>query len=77
MPLSWFYEDYEDDEEIAKSVDDICLSCPVMKECLLDATDNKDYGVRGAIYLNNGKPDKMRNAHKTPEIWERIQAKLK
>lgn len=76
MELSWFYEDYEDDVEIAKSVDEICLSCPVMKDCLMDGTDNKDYGVRGGIYLNNGKPDKMRNEHKTEEVWERIKAKL-
>lgn len=76
MPLSWFYEDYENDEELAKAMDDVCLSCPVMKDCLMDATDCKDSGLRGAIYLDNGKPDKARNAHKTPEVWARIREKL-
>lgn len=77
MSLNWFYEGYEDDEELAKAMDEICLSCPVMNECLMEATDNKDFGLRGAIYLNNGKPDKMRNQHKTPEVWARIQERLK
>lgn len=77
MPLDLFYETYEEDVEIAKAVDERCLSCPVMKECLLDAVENKDSGVRGAIFLNNGKQDKQRNLHKTPEVWERIQARLK
>jgi hypothetical protein len=76
MELNLFYEIYEDDVEIAKAMDDVCLSCPVMKECLMDAYDNKDSGLRGAIYLNNGKPDKMRNAHKTEETWKKIQEKL-
>ena len=76
MDLNLFYELYEDDEEIAKAVDERCLSCPVFKDCLMDATDNKDYGVRAAIYLSNGKPDKMRNAHKTEETWKRIQERL-
>jgi hypothetical protein len=76
MDLNLFYEDYEADEELAKAMDEVCLSCPVMKDCLMDGTDRKDSGLRGAIYLNNGKPDKMRNQHKTPEVWARIQERL-
>jgi len=76
MDLNLFYELYEENEEIAKAIDERCLSCPVFKECLMTATDDKDYGVRGAIYLSNGKPDKQRNAHKTPEVWSRIQERL-
>lgn len=71
-----FYEAYEEDEEIAKAMDDVCLSCPVLKDCLLEGVDNKDFGLRGGTYLNNGKPDKMRNQHKTPEVWAKIQERL-
>lgn len=77
MELDWFYDGYEADEELAKAMDEVCLSCPVMKECLMEGTDNKDYGLRGAIFLNNGKPDRMRNQHKTEEVWARIQERLK
>ncbi len=77
MELDWFYDSYEADEELARAMDDTCLRCPVLKDCLMDATDNKDYGLRGGIFLNNGKPDKMRNQRKTEEVWARIQEKLK
>lgn len=76
MDLELFYEAYEDDEELAKAMDEVCLSCPVLKDCLMDGTDNKDYGLRGGIFLNNGKPDKMRNQHKSPEVWEKIRERL-
>lgn len=76
MLLDWFYDDYENDKEMAKAMDDICLTCPVLKDCLMEATDNKDFGLRGGIYLNNGKPDKQHNQHKTPEVWARIKEKL-
>lgn len=77
MELNWFYNDYVADTELAKAMDEVCLSCPVMKECLFDANAMKDSGLRGGIYLDEGKPDKLRNAHKTPEVWERIQERLK
>lgn len=76
MDLNWFFEDYETDEELAMSMDEVCLSCPVMKDCLYEAMDMKDDGLRGAIYLSKGKPDKEKNSHKTPEVWARIQEKL-
>lgn len=77
MELSWFYEAYETDEELAKAMDEVCLSCPVFKGCMMDAVDNKDYGLRAAVYMDNGKPDKQRNKHKTPEVWARIQQRLR
>ena len=76
MELDWFFDAYEADEELAKAMDEVCLSCPVLKDCLTDAMDNKDYGLRGGIFLNNGKPDKMRNSHKTEEVWQRIRERL-
>lgn len=76
MQLSWFYEDYEEDEELAKAMDDVCLSCPVLKDCLMNATDSKDFGLRGGIYLNNGKIDKNANKHKTDEVWSMIRGKI-
>lgn len=74
-----FFEKYEKDKTIAKQVDEMCLSCPVMKQCAQYAID-KDHlekGVWGGIYWNgSGAPDKDMNAHKTPEVWERIKEKM-
>ena len=33
MPINWFYDDYETDKELAKQVDQICMHCPVIKQC--------------------------------------------
>lgn len=71
-----FFEKYESDQEIAKAMDEVCLSCPVLAKCLMEAIDDKDYGLRGGIFLSNGKTDTAKNAHKTPEVWARIKEKL-
>lgn len=76
MELSKFFEDYEDDKVVAAQMDNVCLSCPVMKECFSNAVRDKDYGLRAAIYFTNGKPDRQHNEHKTEEVWNRIRERL-
>lgn len=76
MPTRLFYEDYESDEQVAKMVDDACLSCPVMAMCLTAGMDNDEWGVWGGIYLVSGKMDDNRNSHKTPEVWEKIKERI-
>lgn len=71
-----FYEAYESDAEHAKAIDAMCLSCPVMVQCLEAGMDQGEWGVWGGIYLVSGKPDDARNSHKTEEVWERIRERL-
>lgn len=73
MPINIFYEDYESDPAFAKTVDEICMACPVQRECLLAGAGNNEHGVWGGIYLSSGTPDPQRNAHKTPKIWKEIK----
>ena len=73
MPVSWFFEDYESDKELAKQIDQICISCPAIQYCYKEALANKDWGVRGGIYLVRGKADRSYNQHKTPEVWRKIK----
>jgi hypothetical protein len=75
MDTNLFFDKYESDVNIATSIDEACLSCPVMKICHEAGVANNDYGVWGGIYLNSGVADKARNAHKTKEIWKRLKAK--
>lgn len=73
---SLFFEEYESDQTTACQVDEMCLSCPVFKECA-EFGQNGQWGVWGAVYWNGaGKPDQMRNTHKTPEVWEQIKERL-
>lgn len=71
-----FYDLYESDETQAKITDQICLSCPVLKECLTAGIENNEHGVWGGIYLTSGKPDENRNAHKTEDVWETLRERI-
>jgi hypothetical protein len=70
------YDRYEVDEELAEAVDQKCLSCPVMIQCLSWAVDNNEWGVWGGIFLTNGKPDINRNKHKTQDVWQEIKEQI-
>lgn len=76
MPTNMFYDDYESDVQVAKIVDEACLSCPVMAQCLERGVENGEWGVWGGVYLVSGKQDKNRNAHKTADIWEAIRERI-
>lgn len=77
MEIAWFYDMYEAEDMFARAVDETCLSCPVIKECGLAGMQG-EFGVWGGIYwAGAGKPDKAKNAHKSPEVWKAIQEKYK
>jgi len=75
MDTNLFYEKYEADSNIAKSIDEACLSCPVIKMCHESGVQNSEYGIWGGIYLNAGTTDKSRNLHKTTDVWKRLRSK--
>jgi hypothetical protein len=75
MDTNLFYEKYEVDVNIAKSIDSACISCPVSKFCYEAGVENNEHGVWGGIYLNSGSLDKSKNLHKTNEIWKTIKVK--
>lgn len=71
-----FFDTYETDVEVAKQIDEGCLSCPVMKECSAKGMGG-EYGVFGGVYWNgSGRPDFNRNAHKTEAVWTKIKNRL-
>lgn len=73
MELNDFYDNYETSDSVAKSVDEACLSCPVIAQCLQAGVENNEWGVWGSVYLTSGKPDMNKNSHKTPEVWKAIK----
>ena len=73
MDTNLFFEKYETDVNIAKNIDEACLSCPVAKMCYESGIENNEYGVWGGVYLNAGSIDNSKNTHKTPEIWKKIK----
>jgi len=75
MDVNLFFDKYEADSEIAKNIDEACISCPVNKICYETGVDKNEYGVWGGIYLNSGSVDKTRNGHKSPETWKKLKGK--
>ena len=75
MDTNLFYDKYESDSNIAKSIDEACLSCPVIKMCYDAGVDNEEYGVWGGVYLNAGSINRSRNTHKDQETWKRLKKK--
>lgn len=75
MEPNLFFDLYETDINIAKSIDEACLTCPVIKICHQIGVDNNEYGVWGGVYLNSGSVDTNKNEHKTPETWKRLKRK--
>lgn len=67
-----FFERYERDPILAKQVDEICLHCPVRRQCYREGVEGKRDGVWGGVYLDAGNVDKTKNAHKTDEVWDRL-----
>lgn len=73
MSINWFYDDYENDKVIANTADQVCLNCPVIKQCYKEGVEMKEYGVRGGIFMNLGRVDKQINSHKTKEVWNQLK----
>lgn len=69
-----FFDKYEQDTQIARAVDALCIGCPVLKLCLKTGIDGGETGVWGGIYLENGKHSQARNQHKTKEDWDKIRS---
>jgi len=72
MDTDTFFEKYEYDAGMATAIDNICLDCPVAKECFDYGAETDSWGVWGGVFLVDGKPDNSRNSHKSQEIWKQV-----
>lgn len=76
MDRELWFDKYEADEKIAMMTDEVCLSCPVLQECLTAGIDNGEHGCWGGVFLSSGKPDKNRNTHKTQQVWKELKDRI-
>ena len=76
MDRELWFDKYESDEKVAQSTDEICLSCPVLKQCLMAGIENNEHGCWGGVFLVSGKPDKNRNSHKSDNTWNELQERI-
>lgn len=76
LDTNLFFDEYESDEQTAKTVDEMCSLCPVRKQCLMQAIEDQETGAWGGVYVSSGKTDESKNTHKTPADWKRMKEDL-
>ena len=64
-----FFEKYENDENLRPAIESICEECPVRRQCFAVGVSQKEYGVWGGIYLDNGKISREFGKHRSKDEW--------
>lgn len=64
-----FFDDYEENESLRTAIDKVCSTCPVARQCFAVGVSQKEWGVWGGIYLENGKINREFNSHRTKQDW--------
>lgn len=69
MDTNLFFDTYEEDKDVAKKVDLLCIRCPAQRQCLAYGVSNLEWGVWGGVYLEGGKISREFNSHKDQKSW--------
>lgn len=69
MEVNDFFENYEENLEVRADVDSICQECPVRRICFANGISNKEWGVWGGIYLENGDISREFASHRKKQDW--------
>jgi hypothetical protein len=64
-----FFDKYEEEEILRPAIDKLCGSCPVSSTCFAVGISQKEWGVWGGVYLENGSISKEFNKHKSKQDW--------
>lgn len=64
-----FFEKYEEEEHLRLAIDAMCNACPVQRQCFAVGISNKEWGVWGGIYIENGEISREFNRHKSKKDW--------
>lgn len=76
LDTNLFFDKYEEDTTLRPAIDEICLLCPVARECFAVAVSQKAWGVRGGVYLENGRISREFNRHKSKADWAEVWKNL-
>ena len=71
-----FFDKYENSETLRLAVDELCSYCPMKQKCFAIGVSQKEWGVWGGIYLEEGKISKEFNSHKTKQKWGEVWKNL-
>lgn len=69
LEVNLFFDKYEDDLEVRPEVDKLCFKCPLARHCFAVGVSQKEWGVWGGIYLENGKISREMSRHRSKQDW--------
>jgi hypothetical protein len=64
-----FFDKYEEDLGLRPAIDSLCSQCPVARQCFAVGISQKEWGVWGGVYLENGKISREFNRHRDKAQW--------
>lgn len=64
-----FFDKYEEDEALRPAIDKLCGSCPMARQCFAVGLSQKEWGVWGGVYFENGKISREYNKHRSRTDW--------
>ena len=64
-----FFDTYEENVELRPAIDNLCAECPMMRQCFAVGVSQKEWGVWGGVYIENGKISREFNRHRSKEDW--------
>lgn len=64
-----FFEKYEENVDLRPAIDSLCAECPMVKQCFAVGVSQKEWGVWGGVYIENGKISREFNKHRSKEGW--------
>lgn len=67
--VNLFFDKYEENESLRPAIEKICSECPVAKVCFAVGVSQKEYGIWGGVYLENGKVSREFSRHKNKQAW--------
>lgn len=71
-----FFDKYEEDETLRPAIESICEECPVRRQCFAVGVSQKETGVWGGIYLENGSISREFSRHRNKDGWAATWKKL-
>lgn len=69
METNLYFDQYEENLDVRRVVDKMCLGCPVAKTCFANGISGKEWGVWGGVYLENGEISREFSKHRTKQEW--------
>lgn len=67
--VNLFFDKYEEDENLRPAIQELCARCPVARQCFAVGVSQKEWGVWGGIYLENGNVSREFGKHRSKTQW--------